>query len=45
LICKKAKPEDYTILVDDLRKVYQTGKVGVDKISVGIKIGEVLLIF
>ena len=32
-----ARPEDYTILVDGLRKVYNTGKVAVDKISFGIK--------
>jgi len=28
-------------MVKDIRKVYRTGKVGVDKMSFGIKTGEV----
>ena len=40
---ENSKPEDYSIMVDKLRKVYQTGKVAVDKISIGIPNGEVIL--
>lgn len=37
----KEDPKNYSIYVESLRKVYQTGKVAVDKISLGIKKGEV----
>jgi ABC-type multidrug transport system ATPase subunit len=36
-----ARPEDYAVMIDKVRKVYPNKKVAVDKISLGIKQGEV----
>ena len=38
--CDKSNPNDYSVLVQNLRKVYTTGKIAVDKLSFRIKQGE-----